>query len=350
MSIPVAESPSAAARGRRRGPGVRVAALVGALALLVAASVASLMVGARPVPVDLVVHILGGGDASVQDVDAVLGLRLPRTVAAILVGAALGASGALIQALTRNPLADPGILGVTQGSAFAVAMGVAALGLTSPSEHVWVALVGAGVATTIVMAIGSVGRGGGDPVRIVLAGVAIGAVLAGIVAGLRLTDPRTFSVLQVWESGRLDGRGWDVLAPALVPLALGLLLAFALSFALDVLALGDDLATSLGSRVAIVRTLTVLAIALLAGSATAIAGPLAFLGLMMPHVGRWIAGPRTVWIVVLATALAPSLLILADVLARVALPNGELPVGVVLAFLGAPVLIALARRRLGARS
>ncbi|MFC7431976.1 MULTISPECIES: iron chelate uptake ABC transporter family permease subunit [unclassified Agrococcus] len=350
MSIPVAESPSAAARGLRRGPGARLAALVGALALLGAASAVSLVVGARPVPVDLALHILGGGDASVQDVDAVLGLRLPRTVAAILVGAALGAAGALIQALTRNPLADPGILGVTQGSAFAVAMGVALLGLSSPVEHAWVALVGAGVATTIVMAIGSVGRGGGDPVRIVLAGVAIGAVLAGIVAGLRLTDPRTFSVLQVWESGRLDGRGWEVVVPVLVPLALGLLLAFGLSFALDVLALGDDLATALGSRVAVVRTLTVLAIALLAGSATAVAGPLAFLGLMMPHVARWLAGPRNVWIVVLSAVLAPSLLILADVLARVALPNGELPVGVVLAFVGAPVLIALARRRLGGRS
>ncbi|WP_144722048.1 FecCD family ABC transporter permease [Agrococcus jejuensis] len=341
---------SSVATRSRRSLGVRIASLVGALALLAAAIAASMFVGSRDVPPDLVVHILQGGDASVQDADAVLGLRLPRTIAAVVVGAALGAAGALIQALTRNPLADPGLLGVTSGSAFAVAMGVALLGITSPAQYVWIALIGAGVATTLVMAIGSVGRGGGDPVRIVLAGVAIGAVLAGIVAGLRLSNPRTFSALQVWESGRLDGRGWDVLLPILPILGVGLLLALVLAPALDVLALGDDLASSLGARVGIVRTGTVIAVSILAGSATAVAGPLAFLGLMVPHVGRFLAGPRNGWIVVLSALVAPVILIVSDMLARVALENGELPVGVVLAFVGAPVLIVLARRRLGGRS
>ncbi|SDH61092.1 FecCD family ABC transporter permease [Agrococcus jejuensis] len=334
----------------RRGVVVRIASLVGALVLLTAAIAASMFVGARDVPPDLVVHILLGGDASVQDTDAVLGLRLPRTIAAVLVGAALGVAGALIQALTRNPLADPGLLGVTSGSSFAVAMGVALFGITSPAQYVWIALIGAGIATTLVMAIGSVGRGGGDPVRIVLAGVAIGAVLAGIVAGLRLSNPRTFSVLQVWESGRLDNRGWDVLLPILPILCVGLVLALVLSPALDVLALGDDLASSLGARVGIVRTGTVIAVSILAGSATAVAGPLAFLGLMVPHVGRFLAGPRNGWIVILSALIAPVILIVSDMLARVALTNGELPVGVVLAFVGAPVLIVLARRRLGGRS
>lgn len=323
--------------GRRLGGFPVVAVLLVLVVLL------SLMVGARDIPLRTVWGALLGVDTS-EDAGVVTSLRLPRTVLGLLVGMALGVAGALIQAVTRNPLADPGILGVNAGSAFAVALGVGVLGVSAPGGYVWFAFGGALVTTVAVYLIGSTGRGSVSPAQLVLAGVALGAVLSGITGGLVLADPETFSVIRAWEAGSFADRGWGVVRATAPFLAAGLVLALALGPASNAVALGDDLARALGTRVVRTRVLSLLAITLLAGSATAMAGPIAFVGLMIPHAARWIVGPDHRWILAHAILLAPTLLLLADVLGRVVLPTGELQVGIVTAFLGAPVLVLLVRR------
>jgi iron complex transport system permease protein len=333
-------------RARHHPGGVRLVGLVLSLVLLAAAVLASIAVGSREIPLDVIWQALAGNapDGS-TDAVVVLDSRLPRTTIAVAAGLALAVAGALIQAVTRNPLADPGILGVTSGSAFAVAMAVGVLGITSVQGYLWFAFGGALLATVVVYVIGSIGRQGSSPVRLTLTGVALGAVLSGIVTAMLLADPEGFSAMRAWESGSLEGRGWDGVAPVLPFLAVGVVLAFAISRSLNAIALGDDLAVSLGARVTLVRSLAIVAVSLLAGGATAIAGPIAFVGLMIPHVARWIAGPDQRWIVALSIVLGPVLLLVADVVGRVVLRPGELPAGIVTAVVGGPVLIALVRRQ-----
>ena len=329
----------------QRRVATRYLALGGGLVALLAVLLASLAIGSRPVPPEVVVQALLGHDVAAGDRRAVVELRVPRTVIGCAVGIALGVAGALIQAVTRNPLADPGILGVTAGSSFFVAIGVVGFGLSSPDQYVWFALAGALVATVAVALVGGSRGGSVDPVRLTLAGVALTAVLAGIVSGLRIADPRTFNALLAWETGSLVDRGWQVAGPVLPFMAVGLGTALLLGGSLNALALGDDVATTLGSTVWVTRAAAVLAVTLMAGGATAIVGPVSFIGLMVPHVARWIGGPDQRWIIGLTVLLAPVLLLTADVLARVVLWPGEMPVGIVTAFVGAPVLIALVRRR-----
>jgi iron complex transport system permease protein len=304
----------------------------------------SLSVGARNVALHTVFEALSG-HGSGPDVDAVTSLRLPRTVLGLLVGAALGVAGALIQAVTRNPLADPGILGVNAGSAFAVALAVGVLGVTAPLGYVWFAFLGALVTTVMVYLIGSAGNGQVSPARITLAGVALAAVLSGITSAMVLANPKGFDAMRAWEVGSLADRGWATLRVLFPFVVAGLVLALLLSHSLNAVALGDDLARSLGTNVLRTRILCIVAITLLAGGATALAGPIAFVGLMIPHIARWIVGPDQRWIVAYSVFLSPVVLMAADVLGRVILPSGELQVGVVTAFVGAPVLIALVRRR-----
>lgn len=336
---PATARPASTTLARR---GVAVLLVAG---LLVVALALSLAVGSRPVGLSTVWQALTGGDVPAADHAAVVGLRLPRTVLAVLVGAGLAVAGGLMQALTRNPLADPGILGVTSGAAFAVAMGVVLLGVTRPSGYVWFAFGGALLATVAVYLVGSAGRSNAGPVQLTLAGVALSAVLTGVVGALRLTDQERFAVLLTWESGSFQGRGWDVVVPVLPFVLLGLAVTGVVAGALNTLGLGEDLATALGASVGRTRVLSVLAITLLAGGATAMAGPITLVGLMVPHIVRWLVGPDQRWILGLSALAGPVLVLLADVAARVLLWPGELPVGVVTAFVGAPVLIALVRRR-----
>lgn len=334
-----------APRTAASAPARRGAALLAVLVLLVVALGLSLAVGSRPVGLGTVWGALTGQDVPAADHAAVVGLRLPRTVLAVLAGSALAVAGALMQALTRNPLADPGILGVSSGAAFAVAMGVVLLGVTRPSGYVWFAFAGALVATLAVYLVGSAGRSNASPAQLTLAGVALSAVLTGVIGALRLTDPERFSVLLTWESGSFQSRGWPVVLPVLPFVVAGLVLAAVVAGALNTLGLGEDLATALGASVQRTRVLAVVAITLLAGGATAMAGPIALVGLMVPHIVRWLVGPDQRWIVGVSAVAGPVLMLLADVAARVLLWPGELPVGVVTAFVGAPVLIALVRRR-----
>lgn len=321
----------------RRAAGIALAMLALALACL-----ASIAVGSRPIPFDEVVRVILH-PANDEVTRIVRDLRVPRTVAAVAVGAGLGLSGAVIQALTRNPLGDPGLLGVSAGSTTAVTVGVFFFGTATAAQDLVFAFVGALVVTALVALIGSAG-GVADPVRLTLAGVAVAAVLSGATTALILLDPRAFDRLRGWEAGSLVGRDWLVLGPILPFLLAGIVLALALARSLNAIGLGDDLARALGVRLTRTRVLSIVAITLLAGAATAISGPIIFVGLMVPHIARWIGGPDQRWIMALSLLLAPTLMLAADVLGRVALFPSELSVGIVSAFVGAPVLITLARR------
>lgn len=324
--------------------GVRMIWWIASAVALVLVILASLAIGSKDIPLGTVVDALFHPSNSDQ-VLIIRDLRVPRTVLGILAGIALGVAGALIQALTRNPLADPGILGVNAGAALAVALGVAFFGLRDASEFIWLAFLGALVVTVAVYLVGSSGRGAADPLRLTLAGVALGAVLSGITTGLTLSDPEAFDSMRSWNAGSLLGRGFDVLLPILPFLLCGLVIALGLTAGLNAVGLGDDIARAQGANVLGIRIGVIVAVTLLAGGATALAGPISFVGLMVPHVIRWTFGVDQRLIIPLSAVLAPIVVLLSDVLGRVIIAPAEVSVGIVTALVGAPVLIALARRR-----
>jgi len=328
---------------------LRSARLALGLALLAAALLAIVLVslgtGARAIPPDAVWNALTAYDADVTEHRIVWDLRLPRTVAGLLVGAALGLAGAVLQGATRNPLADPSILGIHSGAALFVVLGVAVLGLTQLTAYVWLAFIGAGAAMLVVYAVASLGREGATPVKLALAGAAITAVLQSIISAILLTSPRTLDEVRFWQVGSLAGRSMDIVLQVAPFLFVGGVLALATARLLDGLAMGEDVARALGQRVGLSRALAGLAAVVLAGASTAAAGPIAFVGLTVPHVARAVTGPGYRWILPYSMLMAPILLLGADIVGRVIAPPGEVQVGIVTAFLGAPFFIALVRRR-----
>ena len=322
---------------------LRAVALPGLFLLLLLAVTLSLLIGAKALPVSVVVDAFSGTCQS-ADCTIVLDARLPRTLAGLLVGGALGLAGALMQTLTRNPLADPGLLGVNAGASFAIVLGAALLGIASPEQQLLMAFCGAFMASLIVAFTGSQGGGQLSPVRLTLAGVALAAVLEGLTSGIALLNPDVYDQLRFWQAGSLDIRTFTTLKVVLAPVLIAGIAALMLSRALNSLSLGTDTATTLGSKVARTQILGLLIITVLCGSATAVVGPIAFIGLMMPHISRWLVGAdhrRSLPVTLLAT---PSLLLFADIIGRLIVP-GEMRVSVVSAFIGAPVLIFLVRRQ-----
>ncbi|PLY46513.1 iron-enterobactin transporter [Lelliottia sp. F153] len=324
---------------------VRDAAVPVLLLLLILAVALSLLIGAKPLPASTIVDALSG-TCQRADCIIVLDARLPRTLAGLLAGAALGLAGALMQTLTRNPLADPGILGVNAGASFAIVLGAALFGFSSPGEQLLMAFCGALAASLLVAFTGSQGGGQLSPVRLTLAGVALGAVLEGLSSGIALLNPDVWDQLRFWQAGSLDIRTLQTLKVVTLPVLIAATIALFSSRALNSLSLGTDTATALGSRVARTQLLGLLAITVLCGSATAVVGPIAFIGLMMPHMARWIVGADHRWLLPVTLLATPTLLLFADILGRVLVP-GELRVSVVSAFIGAPVLIFLVRRQRG---
>jgi iron complex transport system permease protein len=272
-------------------------------------------------------------------------LRVPRTAAGLLAGAALGLAGALMQGVTRNPLADPGILGVNAGAALAVVGAIGLLGVHSLTGYVWFAMAGALVATVIVYLVGAIGRGGATPVKLALAGAAISALLGSVTSAITLMDLSTLNSFRFWVVGSLTLATGSVVGQAVPFIAVGIVVALVLGRSLNQLALGDELARSLGTRVMVVRVLAGLAVVVLAGTATAIAGPIGFLGLAVPHVARTLVGADYRWILPWSMVLAPAVLLLADVVGRLVVRPDELQVGIITALIGAPLFIALVRRR-----
>jgi len=325
----------------RGGRLTRSAGLGVALALLAFAALLSLAVGARSIPLGHVVDALLHGGGS-QEVAIIRDLRIPRTLLGVVVGAATGVAGALMQALTRNPLADPGLLGVNAGASAAVVIALA-LGLAGAASSIWFAFLGAAIASVVVYGIGAAGRGGATPVRLALAGTAISAALTAVIYGIVLTDNRLLQQYNFWSVGALGGRGRTQLETALPFIVAGIAIALSLARALNALALGDDAARALGGRVARTRIAGAVAVTLLCGAATAAAGPMYFLGLMVPHAARAFCGPDQRWILAYSAVLGAALLLIADVIGRVVVRPGELQAGVMLAVLGTPVFIALVR-------
>lgn len=321
----------------------RALALPGLILLLLLAVVLSLLIGAKSLPFTVVVETFIGTCQS-ADCTIVLDARLPRTLAGLLAGAALGLAGALMQSLTRNPLADPGILGVNSGASFAIVLGAALLGISSPQEQLLLAFCGALAASLLVALTGSQGGGQLSPVRLTLAGVALAAVLEGLSSGIALLNPVVYDQLRFWQAGSLDIRTLQTLKVVVVPIALAGTVALMLSRSLNSLSLGSDTATALGSKVVRTQLIGLLVITILCGSATAVVGPIAFIGLMMPHMARWMVGADHRWSLPVTLLATPALLLFADILGRLLVP-GELRVSVVSAFLGAPVLIWLVRRQ-----
>ncbi|MHC3815956.1 ABC transporter permease [Streptomyces sp. CB02488] len=332
------------AAGPARRTRYRPLILLTAIALLLVVAVLSVMVGARSIAPGTVWDALFHFDDSDEHV-MVRELRVPRTVIGLVVGAALGLSGALIQAFTRNPLADPGILGVNAGASLAVTFAVAVLGYTGAGQFIWFALAGAFGLTVLVYTLGSIGADRGSPVKLTLAGVAFTAVCGGFTSAMALKNTTTFDVMRFWGVGSIGGRSLDILPVALPLIGAGLVLGLCSAGSLNTLALGDDLARSLGTRLALTRVVLVLAVTLLAGTSVAVAGPISFVGLMVPHVVRWFTGPDQRWILPVTIVVAPAFLLAADIIGRVVLPSGEMRVGLVTALVGAPVLVALVRRR-----
>lgn len=322
----------------------RLLGLLAALAALALALLLSMVIGSKDVDVAQLWPAITAYDGSPEHV-IIHDLRFPRTVTGVLVGVALGLSGALIQAMTRNPLADPGILGVNAGAGFFVVLGLALFGVASIQEYIWFSFAGAVVATVAVYIIGSMGRGSATPLRLTLAGVALGAVLGGVASGITLLRPAVFNSMRNWTAGTLSNRGWDVVVTVAPFIVVGTILALALARPLNAVAMGDDTAKSLGANVFRTRTLTIISVTLLCGAATAAAGPIGFVGLMVPHVARWIVGPDQRWILAYTLVLSPVLLLVSDVLGRIILRPGEMQVGIITAFVGAPVLIWLIHRR-----
>lgn len=320
----------------------RIPLLLAGFGALVLCAALSLALGSRPVPLSTVADALFG-DAHGRDALVVTGLRLPRTVVALAVGAALGVAGAVAQGTTRNPLASPTTLGINAGAGFAVVVAIYALHLTRPVEYLWFAFFGAAAAGMLAQMLAR--RAGDlDPVRLALGGVVLQMVLLSWTQAVMLASERTLDEARFWLAGSLSGRTLDVLWPVLPTLVIGLVLALAISPALNALALGDDSAQALGVPVARIRVAGGIAVVLLAGSAVAVAGPVAFIGLAAPHLVRLAVGSDHRLLVPGCLIAGPLLLLAADVLGRVVVRPSELEVGIVSAFLGAPLLAVLARK------
>lgn len=320
-----------------------VAVLVG-LGALGAGVLASLAVGSRDLPLADVLGVLATDDGSDAAV-IVRELRVPRTVVAAVVGLALGVAGALLQGVTRNPLADPGLLGVSAGAALGVVSTGTVLGVGGATGQALAALLGALAATVAVYALAGGLRGGAGPLPLVLAGVALTALLTAVTTMVVVLDAQTLDEYRFWAVGSVAGRDPALLGAVAPLLLLGGVLAAVCARPLDLLALGDDLARGLGARVAWGRGGGVLAATLLTAGAVAVAGPLVFVGLVVPHLARGLVGGGHGWLLPMSGVLGAVLLVTSDVIGRVVGRPGEIQVGIITALVGAPFLVALVRRR-----
>ncbi|MFQ5556484.1 MAG: FecCD family ABC transporter permease [Acidimicrobiales bacterium] len=338
------DSPDRASPARPRRRPTRFGHPTALLALgLVIAIGASLAVGAKPIPLSEVLHALVAFDPGSTDQLIVRRLRLPRTIVGAGAGASFAVAGAIMQGLTRNPLAAPGLLGVNAGASFAVVLAIWAFGLASVGGLVWFAFVGAAVASVLVFTLGSVGRGGAQTVRLALAGAALTAFLGSFTAAVLVLDQATLDQFRFWVVGSLAGRGATTAAQVAPFVLVGMVVAVGVSRQLDILALGDDEARALGIRVGLAKGLSVMAITLLCGAAVAAVGPIGFVGLVVPHTMRAIVGPDHRRLIPACALAGPTMLLGSDTLGRVIARPGELPVGITTAAIGGTIFVLVAR-------
>ncbi|MFD9034490.1 iron chelate uptake ABC transporter family permease subunit [Streptomyces sp. NPDC059567] len=321
---------------------VRAVGLAVAVGVLLLVCVLSVMIGAKPVPLGDVWHGLFqntgvGNDVIIHDV------RVPRTLLGLLVGVALGLSGAVMQGLTRNPLAEPGLLGVNAGAAAAVVSAIAFLGVTDVSDYIWFAFAGAAVVSVVVYVLG--GSRSSTPVRLALAGTAATAALYGYVNAVQLLNSAALDRLRFWTVGSLASADMDTVRRVAPFILVGVVLALLIARPLNAMEMGDDTARALGADINRTRVIAMAAVTLMCGAATAACGPIVFLGLMVPYLVRAITGPDMRWILPYAAVLSPVLLLGSDVIGRLVARPAELQVGIVTALIGGPVFIRLVRRK-----
>ncbi|MFI8594483.1 FecCD family ABC transporter permease [Microbacterium sp. NPDC078428] len=327
----------------RRPAAVRLAWLGAGVALLAVLFVASVAFGVRDVSLTEILAAMRGDAGGIGEAAVVL--RVPRTVLAMLVGAALALSGAAMQAVTRNPLADPGILGISPGAALAVVIGIAFFGLSNPYSYIGVATIGAALAAVFVYAVGSAGRGGATPLKLALAGAASAAAFTSLVSAILLPRVDILETFRFWQIGGVGGASWDRIAIVAPFLAFGAFICLVSARSMNSLALGDDMAAGLGVRVGRARLLAAVGAVILAGAATAIAGPIGFVGLVIPHLCRLLVGGDHRWLLPFSAIAGAALLTFADIVGRLITRPEEIEVGIVTALIGAPVFIWIVRRQ-----
>ncbi|MFF9865498.1 FecCD family ABC transporter permease [Streptomyces sp. NPDC013953] len=338
----VSAEPVSATQQPRRRHSVRAVGLLVSVGVLLLVCVASIVVGAKPVPVGDVWHGLFHNSGTGTDV-VIAELRMPRTVMGLIVGVALGLSGAVMQALTRNPLAEPGLMGVNAGAAAAVVTAISFFGVTSLTGYVWFAFAGAALVSVLVYLLG--GSRSANPVRLALAGTAATFALYGYVNAVQLLDAAALDRLRFWTVGSLATADMDTVRRVAPFVAAGVVLALLIARPLNAMEMGDDTARALGAHLNRTRVLAMVAVTLLCGAATAACGPITFVGLAVPYLVRALTGPDMRWILPYAAVLSPVLLLGADVIGRVVARPSELQVGIVTAVIGGPVFIHLVRRK-----
>ncbi|WP_404474518.1 FecCD family ABC transporter permease [Microbacterium aerolatum] len=328
----------------RRPALARTSWLLIGVGVILVLCVLSVSFGVRAVSIDDILAVLGGHDDTIAQ--AAIVKRIPRTVLAILIGAALALSGAVMQAITRNPIAEPGILGISNGASLAVVVGIAFFGLSNAYGQMLFAIVGAAVAAVFVYAVGSLGRGGATPLKLALAGAATTAALASLISAVMLPRVDLLQTFQSWQIGGVGGAEWPRIAITAPALAVGALICIACSRGMNSLALGDDMAAGLGENVFRTRLLSAVGAVILAGAATAIAGPIGFVGLIVPHVCRLLIGTDHRWLLPFSAVTGAALLLAADIVGRVIAPSQEeIQVGIITALIGAPFFIWIVRRQ-----
>ncbi|MEL3951644.1 MULTISPECIES: FecCD family ABC transporter permease [Streptomyces] len=322
----------------------RAVAMTAAVVALLLAVLFSLAVGARAIaPAAVLDALLHGGHSDAAEV--IRELRVPRTVVGVMVGAALAVAGTALQGITRNPIADPGILGISQGASVGVVLAIAYAGVHTLTGYVWYAFAGAAIASVAVYAIASSGRGGATPVKLALGGAAINALLVSVTTAVLTTKASALDEFRFWQVGSLSGRDADIATRIWPFLLVGLLLVLSVARGLDALALGEDVAKGLGQKVATVRLVGGLGATVLTAVGVAAAGPIAFIGLAVPHIARAIIGSDHRWVLPLAALLGPVMLLVSDTVGRVVFPPSEVPAGVMTALIGVPFLVTLVRRK-----
>ncbi|MCX5110309.1 iron ABC transporter permease [Streptomyces sp. NBC_00378] len=331
---------SAAAPRRSR----RALATAAAVVALLVAVLLSLAVGARSIPPSEVFDVLLHGGHS-DNAEVIRNMRVPRTLIGLMVGAALAIAGTVLQGITRNPIADPGILGISQGASVGVVLAIAYAGVHSLTGYVWFGFAGAAIASVAVYAIASSGRGGATPVKLALGGAAINALLVSVVSAVLTTKASALDEFRFWQVGSIAGREAEVAQQIWPFLLVGILLVLSVARGLDALALGEDVAKGLGQNVAAVRVVGGIGATVLTGAGVAAAGPIAFIGLAVPHIARAVVGSDHRWVLPMAALIGPVMLLVSDVIGRVLFPPSEVPAGVMTALIGVPFLVALVRRK-----
>ena len=327
----------------RRPRMLRTLGLLALAVVLIGLAWVSVWIGARAVSWGDIAAALGGETETWQQ--AAVAKRLPRTALALIAGAALAVAGASLQGVTRNPLADPGILGINSGASLAVVAGIAWFGLASPADYAWAAMGGASITAVVVYAVGSLGSGGATPLKLALAGAATMAALTSFITAIVLPRNDIADAARSWEIGGVGGATFERTIQVLPFLVTGFLICLASTRGLNLLALGDEVAAGLGERVAVTRATAALGAVVLCGSATALTGPIGFVGLVVPHLCRLLLGPDYRWLLPYAALVGAGLVTAADVLGRIVARPDEIDVGIVTAFVGAPFFIAIVRRQ-----